>query len=168
MPTSSPARRDPSPPRSPRPEPLSSFDRFFILFASVTGSMLAYKSIRPGLFQKGLSFTILAGGSAYALGINCKCCKKTIESIFNGFDGCSLGGAGSGRTFHYPSYPQERRGWGFEEWGGTSSSHNGHFERREDEYCGGGGGGGGGFPPSSPSTHTAVPDGQRKRFEDRD
>lgn len=91
-PNSSP-RRSPSP--SPRPEPMSTFDRIFILFASATASMLTYKSMRPGFFQKGLSFSILAGGSAYAFGINWKCCEKTFREIFNGFDGCStIGGAG--------------------------------------------------------------------------
>lgn len=116
----------PSPPLSPRHEPMKPFDRMMIVLFSTISAIIAYRSMRPGFWQKGVSITIFSAGTAYAFGVNCRCLQKTFKNATNGFDGCTLGGEEGRPTQHYPSFPSSR-GW----WPSGRSDQGEGFERRD-------------------------------------
>ncbi|MCP5505885.1 MAG: hypothetical protein H7A38_03260 [Chlamydiales bacterium] len=115
----------PSPTPSPHPEPMKPFDRMMIVLFSTISAIIAYRSMSPGFWQKGVSITIFSAGTAYAFGVNCRCLQKTFKRATNGFDGCTLGGEG-GETTYYPSFPSTGGWWSF---GG--SDQGGSFERQD-------------------------------------
>lgn len=76
-------------PKTP-PKPLEPFDRAFILAISAISSIIIHKSLPRGLIRKVLTVGTFGVGAGYAFGMDYKCCRKSIKTLFNGFRGCSL------------------------------------------------------------------------------